>query len=58
MNATELGDAVVAVLEKHLVVELFGAAKPDGGIDRLVAFDVEVPHELLQEQTSEAERRS
>ena len=54
VNATELGDRVVAVLEEDAVVELLGPAEADPGIDRLVAGDVELADELVEEQPSEA----
>jgi hypothetical protein len=52
VHATELGHGVVAVLEEDPVVELLGPAEADRGVDRGVAGDVEVAHELVEEQPS------
>ena len=54
MHAAELGDRVVAVLEEHPVVELLGPAQADGGVDGVVAGDVEVADELVEEQPAQA----
>ena len=51
VHPTQLGDGVVAVLEEHLLVQLLGSLQTDGRIDRLVAADVEVADELVEEQT-------
>src|SRR6185436_20930075 len=51
VHAAELGDGVVAVLEEHALVELFGAAQPDGGVDGEVAGEIEVADELVEEET-------
>ena len=56
MHAAELGHRVVAVLEEHPVVELLGPAQADGGVDGLVAGDVEVADELVEEQPAQALR--
>ena len=58
MHATELGDRVVAVLEEDPLVELLGPLQPDGGVDGGVAGDVEVAHELVEEEPPEALRRA
>jgi hypothetical protein len=49
-HAAQLGHRVVAVLEEDLLVELLRTGQSDGGIDRLVAADVEIPDELVEEQ--------
>ena len=54
VDAAELRHGVVAVLEEHPVVELLGAPQPDGGVDGLVAGDVEVADELVEEEPAEA----
>ena len=54
VHATQLGDRIVAVLEEHLLVQLLGALEPDRGVDRLVAGDVEIAHELVEEEPPEA----
>ena len=56
MHAAELRHGVVAVLEEHLLVQLLGAREPDGGVDGLVAGDVEVADELVEEQPAQALR--
>ena len=56
VNAAELGDGVVAVLEEHPLVELLGALEADGGVDAVVAGDVEVADELVEEQAAQALR--
>ena len=58
VDAAELGDRVVAVFEEHLVVEFLGASKPDRCVDGLVTLDVEFSHELLQEESTQAQRSS
>ena len=57
VDAAQLRHAVVAVLEKDPVVEFLGPSQSDGGVDGLVAADVEFVHELLKEQAPEAELR-
>ena len=54
MDAAELGDGVVAVLDEDPVVELLGPGQPDGGVDAVVARDVEVADELVEEQPAQA----
>ncbi len=56
MHATELGNRIVAVLEEHLFVELLGSFQTDGRIDGVVAADVEVADELVEEQAPKALR--
>ena len=53
MDAAELGDRVVAVLEEDPVVELLGPLEADGGVDRLVAGDVELADELVEEEPAQ-----
>ena len=57
MNPPELGHGVVAVVVEHPVVELGGPAQADGGVHGLVAADVEVVEELVEEQSAQARRR-
>jgi hypothetical protein len=54
VDAAQLGDRVVAVLEEDLVVELLGPVEPDRGVDRGVPRDVEVADELVEEQAAQA----
>jgi hypothetical protein len=56
VDPTELGHGVVAVLEEDLVVELLGPAQAHGGVDGLIAGDVEIAHELVDEEAPEALR--
>jgi hypothetical protein len=56
VHPAELGHRVVAVLEEHPVVELLGPPQADGGVDGLVALDVEVADELVEEQPPQALR--
>ena len=58
VDAAELGDTVIAVLEKHPVVQFLGSAEPHGRIDGLIAADVEIVDELLQKQPPKALRRA
>ena len=58
MDAAELGDGVVAIFEEDLVVEFLGASEPDCRVDRLVTLDVEFSNELLQEESTQAQRSS
>ena len=53
VDAAELGDRVVAVVEEDPLVQLLGPFEADRGVDRLVAGDVEVAHELVEEQPSQ-----
>ena len=54
MDAAQLGHRVVAVLEEHAVVELFRPPQADRGVDGQVTGDVEVAHELVEEQPPQA----
>ena len=54
VDAAELGDRVVAVLEEHPVVELLGPTQAHGGVDGGVAADVELVDELVEEQPAQA----
>ena len=54
VHPAELGDGVVAVLEEDLLVQLLGAFEPDGGVDGVVAADVEIADELVEEQAPQA----
>ena len=56
VHAAELSDRVVAVLEEHLLVELLGAFETGRGVDRVVAADVQIADELVEEQPAEAFR--
>ena len=56
VHAAQLGDGVVAVLEEHLLVQLLGPFETDRGVDRLVAGDVEIADELVEEQPPQALR--
>ena len=56
VHTTELRHRVVAVLEEHLLVELLGTLQTDGGIDGVIAADVEIADELVEEQPAEALR--
>src|SRR5205085_8486151 len=58
VHTTELRDGVVAVLEEHAVVELFGATQADRGIHGEVAGEVEVVHELVEEEATQARVRA
>jgi len=52
VDPTELSDAVITKFEEHLVVEFLGPAQTHRGIDRLVAFDVEISNEFSKEEPS------
>jgi hypothetical protein len=54
VHPSQLSDGVIAVLEEDAVVELLGPPQPDGGVDRLVAGDIELADELFEEEASEA----
>ena len=56
VDATELGDGVVPVLDEHLLVEVFRPRQTDGGVETLVADDVELADELVEEQSPQALR--
>jgi hypothetical protein len=47
VDAAELGDGVVPVLDEHLRVEVFRPRQTDGGVEALVADDVELADELI-----------
>ncbi len=50
VDAAELRHGVVAVVEEHPLVQFLGAIEADRGVDRMVATDVEVADELVEEQ--------
>jgi hypothetical protein len=54
VHTPELGHRVVAVLQEHPVVQLLGALQADGSVDRSIPGDVEVAHELVEEQPAQA----
>ena len=54
VDPAELGHRVVAVLEEHPVVELLGPGQAHGGVHPVVAADVEVADELVEEEAPEA----
>ncbi len=54
MDPTELGDRIVAVLEEHPVVELLGPGQAHGGVHPVVAADVEIADELVEEEAPQA----
>ena len=56
VHAAELGDGVVAVLEEDLLVQLLGALQADRGVHGVVAADVQVADELVEEQAPQALR--
>ena len=58
VHSPELRNAVIAVLEEHSVVQFLGPSHTNRRIDGLVATDVEVIHELLEEQSTQALRRA
>ena len=54
VDAAQLGHRIVAVLEEDLLVELLGPLDAHGGVHRGVAGDVQLTHELVEEQPAEA----
>ena len=56
VDTAELGDGVVAVLEEHLLVQLLGTLEADRRVDGVVAADVEIADELVEEQPAQALR--
>ena len=54
VDAAELGDRIVAVFDEDFFVELLGALQSDGGVDGGVAGDVELAHELVEEEPAQA----
>ena len=54
VDAAELCDRVVAVLDEDPLVELLGALQADRRVHRRVTGDVEVPDELLEEEPPQA----
>ncbi len=53
VHPAELCDRVVAVVEEDTLVELFGTVEADRCVDRVVAADVEIADELVEEQAPE-----
>ena len=53
VDTTELGNRVVAVVEEDTLVQFLGPIETDRCIDRVVAADVEVADELVEEETAE-----
>ena len=54
VDAAELGDGVVAVLEEDAFVEVFGALEADGRVDGEVAGEVEIADEFVEEEAAQA----
>jgi hypothetical protein len=54
VHAAELGNGVVAVLEEHTRVELFGTLQADGRVDREIAREVEIADELVEKEAAQA----
>src|SRR5712691_8420169 len=54
MDAAELRDGVVAVLEEDALVQLFRACEPDGRVDGEIAGEIEIADELVEEQAAQA----
>ncbi len=54
MYSAKLRNGIVAVLEKHSVVELFGALEPDARVEAEIARDVEITDELIEKEASQA----
>ncbi len=54
VHAAELGDGIVAVLEEDLLVQFLGTFEADRGVDGVVAADVEIADELVEEQSPQA----
>jgi hypothetical protein len=54
MDTTELCDRVVAVLVENALVELVGAVHAHGGVDGGVATQVQIAHEFVEEQSTQA----
>ena len=54
VDAAELGHRIVAVLDEDPLVELLGPGQPDRGVEGGVAGDVEVAHELVEEESAQA----
>ncbi len=57
VDAAELGDRVVAVLEEDLLVEVVRAREPDRCVDGHVAREVEVTDELVEKESAQTLRR-
>ena len=58
VDPAQLGHGVVPVLEEDLLVEILGPGQPDGGVHGGVPGDVQLPDELVEEQSPQALRRA
>jgi hypothetical protein len=54
VDTAQLGDRVVAVVVEDGLVELLGPGEADRGVHRLVAGDVQVDDELVEEEPAQA----
>ncbi len=54
MHPAELRHRIVAVFEEDAVVELLGPGQADGGVHPVVAAQVEIANELVEEQPPQA----
>ena len=54
VHAGQLGHGIVAVLDEHLLVQVFGPLEADRGVDRVITRDVEIADELVEEEPPEA----
>ncbi len=53
VHTAELRDRVVSVVEEHPFVELLGTVETDRGVDGVVAADVEIADELVEEEATQ-----
>ena len=51
MDPPELSNRIVAVVEEHPLVQFLGPVEADRGVDGMIAADVEIADELVEEQT-------
>jgi hypothetical protein len=58
VHPAQLGDRVIAVFEKHPIVELFGSSQPHGSVDGVVTRHIEVADKLVEKQPPQALGRS
>ncbi len=54
MDPAELGDRVVPELTEHPGVELLGASQSNRGVEARVTGHIELFHELVQEEPTQA----
>ena len=54
MHSPKLCHRIVSVFHEDPLVQFLRPGNPDGGVDGFIAREIQIVHELIQEQTSKA----